>query len=140
MTDWRNGVTVVRASDIDAKVRDSPARRATVFDFVGTGGRNTWIGKVMLPAGTKTGSHHHGLHEVAFCVLKGRTEVRWGERLEFAAEAGPGDLVYFAPYVPHQESNLDSTDTLDLLVVRSDNERIAIALTTDPIDKPERVF
>ena len=31
--------------------------------------------------------------------------MRWGERLEFVAEAGPGDFIYVPPYVPHQEIN-----------------------------------
>jgi uncharacterized RmlC-like cupin family protein len=31
--------------------------------------------------------------------------MRWGEKLEFVAEAGPGDFIYVPPYVPHQEIN-----------------------------------
>jgi uncharacterized RmlC-like cupin family protein len=31
--------------------------------------------------------------------------MRWGEALEFTAEAGPGDFIYVPPYVPHQEIN-----------------------------------
>ena len=31
--------------------------------------------------------------------------MRWGEQLEFVAEAGPGDFIYVPPYVPHQEIN-----------------------------------
>ena len=26
--------------------------------------------------------------------------MRWGEKLEFTAEAGPGDFIYVPPYVP----------------------------------------
>jgi uncharacterized RmlC-like cupin family protein len=73
-------------------------------------------------------------------VVKGRSQIRWGERLEFAAEVGPGDFVYFAPYVPHQELNLDASETLDFVVVRSDNEKIAVNLDVVPIDQPESVF
>lgn len=28
--------------------------------------------------------------------------MRWGEKLEFTAEAGPGDFIFVPPYVPHQ--------------------------------------
>ena len=60
--------------------------RATAFDFAGTGGRETWIGAVTLQPGSKTGAHHHGRHEVAVYVVKGRGQIRWGERLEFTSE------------------------------------------------------
>jgi uncharacterized RmlC-like cupin family protein len=26
--------------------------------------------------------------------------MRWGEKLEYTAEAGPGDFIYVPPYVP----------------------------------------
>src|SRR6266436_1667402 len=104
---WRTGVTVVRAGAQElARLGPSGTGRATAFDFAGTGGKETWIGTVTLQPGANTGPHHHGRHEVAVYVVKGRSQIRWGERLEFAAEIGPGDFVYFAPYVPHQELNL----------------------------------
>jgi uncharacterized RmlC-like cupin family protein len=30
-------------------------------------------------------------------VVSGRARMRWGERLEFVAEAGPGDFIYVPP-------------------------------------------
>lgn len=132
---WKaDGVTVVRAESLQAK------GRATAFDFAGTGGQKTWIGTVTLPPGANTGPHHHGRHEVAVYVVKGRSEIRWGDTLEFAAEVGPGDFVYFAPYVPHQERNLDAGGTVNFLVVRSDDERIAVDLDVVPMDRPETLF
>jgi uncharacterized RmlC-like cupin family protein len=95
---------------------------------------------VTLPPNANTGAHHHGRHEVAVYVVKGRSQIRWGEQLEFAAEIGPGDFVYFAPYVPHQELNLDGSETLNFVVVRSDDEKIAVPLALMPVDQPEPVF
>ena len=95
-TQWRDGVKVVRADSLN-KLMLAPAGRATAFDFSGSGGQRTWIGTVTLQPKSKTGAHHHGRHEVAVYVVKGHSEIRWGERLEFAAEVGPGDFVYFAP-------------------------------------------
>src|SRR5262245_58398408 len=109
--------------------------RATAFDFACTGGRETWIGAVILQPDSKTGAHHHGRHEVAVYVVKGRGQIRWGERLEFTSEVNPGDFAYFAPYVPHQELNLSNDATLDFVVVRSDNERIAIDLDIVPAEQ-----
>ncbi|HUH83979.1 MAG TPA: hypothetical protein VLX85_05185 [Stellaceae bacterium] len=50
--------------------------RATAFDFSGAGGKETWIGTVTLPPLAETGLHHHGRHEVAVFVVKGRSEIR----------------------------------------------------------------
>jgi uncharacterized RmlC-like cupin family protein len=138
--DWKTGgVTVVRAGEQDA-TRLSSGGRATAFNFAGTGGERTWIGTVTMQPNTKSGAHNHGRHEAALYVVKGRGEIRWGERLEFAAEVGGGDFVYFAPYVPHQERNLDAVETLDFVVIRSDNERIVVPLELDLVEKPELVF
>jgi uncharacterized RmlC-like cupin family protein len=134
---WRNGVTVVRAGPLEALLRGTG--RATAFDFAGTGGERTWIGRVTLEPNTKTGAHHHGRHEVLVYVITGRTEIRWGDRLEFAAEVGVGDFVYFSPHVPHQERNLSASETVEFLVVRSDNEKIVVNLDVAPIEPPERV-
>jgi uncharacterized RmlC-like cupin family protein len=133
---WRtDGVTVVRAAAMLGK------GRATAFDFAGTGGRETWIGTVTMQPSAKTGAHHHGRHEVAIYVVKGRSQIRWGERLEYAAEVGPGDFVYFAPYVPHQELNLDAKETVDFVVVRSDNGGIVVKLDeVVPVEEPEAVY
>ena len=140
-TKWRDGVRVVRGDVLDTVVRDPTGTgRATAFDFSGTGGRQTWIGSVILQPNAKTGAHHHGRHEVAVYVVKGRSEIRWGERLEFAAEVGPGDFVYFAPNVPHQEANLSASETVDFVVVRSDNEGIVVKLEVIPVEQPEATF
>src|SRR5258706_899991 len=120
--EWKDGVTVVRADALRARLAPSGIGRVTAFDFAGSGGQQTWIGTVVLPPDANTGPHHHGRHEVAVYVVKGRSQIRWGERLEFAAEIGPGDFVYFAPFVPHQERNLSDSETVDFVVVRSGNE------------------
>jgi uncharacterized RmlC-like cupin family protein len=137
---WRtDGVEVVRAESL-RRVMFGPSGtgRATAFDFAGAGGRETWIGTVTLQPHAKTGAHHHGRHEVAVYVVKGRGQIRWGERLEFAAEVSPGDFAYFAPYVPHQELNV-TDEMLEFVVVRSDNERIVVNLAIAPVEHPERV-
>lgn len=139
MTDWRSeGVRVVRATAL-AEARGGAAGpgRATVFDFAGSGGSRTWIGSVVLPPGLCTGAHDHGRHEVALYVVRGQAEIRWGDRLEFAALLGPGDLAYFPPQVPHQERNPADDASVEFLVVRSDNERLVAKLQIRPADDPE---
>ena len=138
---WRDGVTVVRAETLNAAMHGPAGTgRATAFDFSGIGGKQTWIGTVTLQPNATTGAHHHGRHEVAVYVVKGRSEIRWGDRLEFATEVAAGDFVYFAPHVPHQEANFSASEAVDFVVVRSDNERIVIKLDAMPVEQPETVL
>jgi uncharacterized RmlC-like cupin family protein len=131
MTHQTQAITIVRAAALARSA--SPTGRATAFDFAGTGGRQTWIGTVSLQPLAKTGAHHHGRHEVAVYVVKGSGQIRWGKRLESTAEIGSGDFVYFPPYLPHQELNLDAEGTLDFVVIRSDNEKIVVNLDVEQL-------
>jgi len=135
----RESVRVVRAGAVDA-AKTASGGRATVFDFAGTEARQTWLGAANLPPGVATGLHHHGRHEVAFFVAKGHPEIRWGARLEFVAQLGPGDYAYFPPHVPHQERNPSATETVEFVVVRSDSERIAIKIDGPVAERPETVY
>jgi uncharacterized RmlC-like cupin family protein len=87
----------------------------------------------------RTGAHHHGHLETVLYVVRGRARMRWGERLEFMAEAGPGDFIYVPPYVPHQEINANASDDLECVVVRSDQEPVVVNLAIEPIERPEAV-
>jgi uncharacterized RmlC-like cupin family protein len=61
-------------------------------------------------------------------VVRGRARMRWGDRLEFVAEAGPGDFIHVPPYVPHQEINASADETLSCVLVRSGQEPIVVNL------------
>lgn len=66
--------------------------------------------------------------------------MRWGEQLEFTAEAGPGDFIYVPPFVPHQEINASAEERLECVLVRSDSEAIAVNLpNVEPVERPELV-
>lgn len=66
--------------------------------------------------------------------------MRWGEKLEFTAEAGPGDFIYVPPFVPHQEINASAEEMLECVLVRSDSEAIAVNLpNVEPVERPELV-
>lgn len=64
-----------------------------------------WAGTVTIHAKAKTGAHHHGELESVIYVVRGRARMRWGERLEYVAEARPGDFIFVPAWVPHQEIN-----------------------------------
>jgi len=88
--------------------------RAAAITQARTGAEKLWAGTVDI----HPNAHHHGPVERVVYVVRGRAPVRWGERLEFMAEAGPGDFIYVPPFVPHQEINA-SDDKLSCVVVRS---------------------
>ena len=138
---WRNGVTVVRGSSLAEAMRaPSGNGRAPAFGFSGSSGKLTSIGMAINQPGTKTGTHNHGHHEIVLYVVRGRSEIRWGERLEYKADIGPGDFAYFKPNVPHQERNPSDTETVEFVVVRSDSERIVVKMDDAPVERPESVY
>ena len=77
----------------------------------------------------------------AIYVVRGRARMRWGERLEYVAEADPGDFIYVPPFVPHQEINASRDEPLECVVVRSDDEAVVVNLTgIKPVEAPEEVY
>ena len=84
--------------------------RAAAINAARAGAEKLWAGTVVIHPDAKTGAHHHGALESVIYVVSGRARMRWGERLEFTAEAGPGDFIYVPPYVPHQEINASPDD------------------------------
>jgi uncharacterized RmlC-like cupin family protein len=97
--DWRlTGIRVVHADELDSNTPRSPGmNRAAAIDAARAGAEKLWAGTVLIHPGAQTGAHHHGDLESVIYVLTGRARMRWGERLEFSAEAGPGDFIYVAP-------------------------------------------
>ena len=65
--------------------------------------------------------------------------MRWGERLEFVAEAGAGDFIYVPPFVPHQEINASDLEPLSCVLVRSGQEPVVVNLDIPVVEKPEHV-
>ena len=139
---WRlGGVRVVRSSELDINTPQTPGmNRAAAINFARVGAQKLWAGTVTIHAHAKTGAHHHGHLESVIYVVKGRARMRWGDKLQFTAEAGPGDFIYVPPYVPHQEINASSDEPLECVLVRSDNEAVVVNLQIEPVEKPEQVL
>ncbi|MEK1888134.1 MAG: cupin domain-containing protein [Phyllobacterium sp.] len=139
--DWReHGVKVIPGDSLDPNTAQTPGmNRATAIDRARAGAEKIWAGTVVIHANAKTGAHHHGDLESIIYVVKGRARMRWGEKLEYVAEAGPGDFIFVPPYVPHQEINANADETLECVVVRSGQEPIVVNLDIDPVEKPEGV-
>ena len=82
----------------------------------------------------------YGDLESVIYVVRGRARMRWGEQLEYVAEAGPGDFIYVPPFVPHQEINASQDDELVCVLVRSGQEPIVVNLDIVPVEAPEQVY
>ena len=139
---WKHdGVRVIPAGSLDDNVAKTPGMdRKAAINFARTGAKKLWAGTVSIHANAKTGAHHHGHLESVIYVVSGKARMRWGEQLEYVAEAGPGDFIYVPPYVPHQEINASETEILECVLCRSDGEAIAINLDIEPVEKPETVL
>ena len=135
-----HGVKVIPADSLDSNTPQTPGmNRAAAISYARVGAQKIWAGTVSIHANAKTGAHHHGALESVIYVLRGRARMRWGDRLEYAAEAGPGDFIYVPPYVPHQEINASPDQTLECVLVRSDNEAVVVNLDIEPVEQPSTV-
>ena len=140
--DWRtNGVLVIPGDTLDPNTTQTPGmQRAAAINHARVGAQKIWAGTVRIYPNAKTGAHHHGALESVIYVVHGRARMRWGDKLEFVAEAGPGDFIFIPPYVPHQEINASSAAPLECVVVRSDNEAVVVNLNIEGVEAPEQVL
>ena len=138
---WRDhGVRIVSADRFDRNTPQTPGMtRAAAINRAMAGANKLWAGTAHIHPDAKTAPHHHGELESIIYIVSGRARMRWGERLEFAAEAGPGDFIFVPPFVPHQEINANRDEPLVCVVVRSDHEPIVVNLDIPAVEKPESI-
>src|SRR5271169_2402998 len=140
--DWKtHGVKVIPKDSLDANTAQTPGmNRAAAINYARVGAQKIWAGTVSIFANAKTGAHHHGALESVIYVVRGRARMRWGDRLEFTAEAGPGDFIYVPPFVPHQEINASEDQPLSCVLVRSGQEPVVVNLDLPNVEpNPEQV-
>lgn len=138
---WREqGVRIIRADALDADTAQTLGmqRRAAVTAEK-TGASKLWAGTVTIQPNAKTGAHHHGDLESVIYVVNGIARLRWGDKLEFVAEASQGDFIYVPPYVPHQEINANPDDVLHCVLARSGQQGLVVNLDIEPIEAPELI-
>src|SRR3954467_10640651 len=135
-SDWRmRGVRVVRGDELDPNTPQTPGMtRKAAISAASAGASKLWAGTVDIEPNAKTGAHHHGHVESVIYVVRGRARMRWGERLEFLAEAGPGDFINVAPFAPHQEINASSEEALACVVTRSGQEPVVVNLDLPDVE------
>jgi uncharacterized RmlC-like cupin family protein len=138
---WReNGVRVIRSDQLDdATAQTLGMHRRAAVTAEKTGATKLWAGTVTIDARAKTGAHHHGDLESVIYVVSGLARLRWGDQLEFVAEAAPGDFIYVQPWVPHQEINASDDLQLHCVLARSGQQGLVVNLDITPVEMPELV-
>jgi uncharacterized RmlC-like cupin family protein len=138
---WKHdGVRVIPANQLDGNTAQTPGMdRKAAINTARVGAQKIWAGTVHIHPNAKTGAHHHGPLESVIYVVRGKARMRWGESLEFTADAGPGDFIYIPPFVPHQEINGSKDEVLECVLVRSDGESVVVNLDIAPVEQPENV-
>jgi len=140
---WKHdGVRVIKGDQLDPNTAQTPGMfRQAAINAARVGAQKIWAGTVAIAPNAKTGVHHHGALESVIYVVSGHARMRWGDHLEFVAEAYPGDFIFVPPYVPHQEINADPAQPLQCVLVRSDNEAVVVNIDSiEPAEPPEAVY
>lgn len=134
--DWKDhGIRIVRSNELDTDTPQTPGMaRAAAITHARTGAQKLWAGTVHVQPAARTGPHHHGELETVLYIVRGRARFRWGDHLEFVAEANPGDFIFVPPFVPHQELNATTDQPVEAVIVRSGQEPIVVNLD---IESPE---
>ena len=140
MTDWReHGVRIVHACDLDPNTPQTAGMQRAAASTADAGAQKLWAGTVRIDADAKTGAHHHGELESVIYVVNGKARMRWGDHLEYVAEAGPGDFIFVPPYVPHQEINASPDQALTCVLVRSGQDPVVVNLAIEAAEEPTAV-
>ena len=75
---------------------------------------------VVIPPGAKAEPHVHVGYETGIYVLEGQVRTRWGERLENEVVSTAGEFLFIPAGVPHDATNLSSTEPARAVVARND--------------------
>ena len=140
-SDWkRDGVRVIPADSLDGNTAQTPGMdRKAAINLARVGAQKLCGRDCAHPSQCEDRRPPPWSPRIRDLRCEGRARMRWGERLEFVAEAGPGDFIYVPPYVPHQEINASRTEVLECVLVRSDGEAVAVNLDIEPSEPPEEV-
>jgi len=65
--------------------------------------------------------------------------MRWGDNLEYVAEAGPGAFIHVPPQVSNQEINALADEPLHCVLARSGQEPVVVNLDITGVETPTEV-
>lgn len=122
-----NQVRVMHRDALDSDTPQTPGLiRDAAFDARNPDAVHLSAFRSTVKPGAATGAHHHGDQETVLYVISGTARFRWGDRLEHAAEAGPGDFVFVPAHLVHQEINASADFETVWAVVRSGVDPVVV--------------
>jgi uncharacterized RmlC-like cupin family protein len=123
---------VVRGDELSGDTaQTSGMRRSAAISGDLCGATSLWMGRTVVPPGTSSGDHHHGSSETGIYVVSGNPVFVFrspdtGSLVRL--ETQPGDYVWVPPYVPHREENPSADTEAVVVIARSTQEAIVVAL------------
>jgi uncharacterized RmlC-like cupin family protein len=129
-------IRVVHANELSEVTGQTPGmHRMAAVDAASCGSEKLWVGLVTVEPDARTGAHHHGEVDSVVCVTGGQIAIRWGDRLENRAKAGPGDFIFIPANLVHQEINESDSEVAESIVIRSgDNVVVNVAMASELLD------
>ncbi|MEU0965850.1 cupin domain-containing protein [Streptomyces sp. NPDC005917] len=122
-------VRVVHSDQYDGDTPQTPGLfREVAFDGRNPDAAHLSAFRSTVKPGAATGPHHHGDQETVLYIISGTARFRWGDKLDNAAEAGPGDFVFVPAHVVHQEINASTEFETVWAVIRSGVDPIVVNL------------
>ena len=126
-------VRIIKPHQRDAGTAQTPGMVRTAGVSTATcGATGVWMGEFTNEPGFRSGAHHHGDVESAIYVVEGTIRFRWGDHLQHAADASPGDFIFVPAQLVHQEINASSTERVVAILARGGPENVAVN-----VDLPE---
>jgi uncharacterized RmlC-like cupin family protein len=93
------------------------------------GSRRLWMGLVENPPSSATDNHHHGDSEAGVYVVSGHPVFVYHDGTREVRLAGaPGDFFLVPPFVPHREENPDPDEPAVVVIARTTQEPIKVAV------------
>jgi uncharacterized RmlC-like cupin family protein len=99
--------------------------RQQLQQFVGSSGANSGarelsLNRVVIPPGKSAKAHRPIGSESATSIIQGTVLTRYGDNLQWSVVNGAGDFLFIPAGVPHQPTNLSSTQPAGAIVARHD--------------------
>ena len=139
--DWRhNGVRVIKGDQLDTNTAQTPGmNRAAAINAARVGAQKIWAGTVHIHPNAKTGAHHHGALESVIYVVQREGAHALGRAARVRRRSRAGRLHLRAALCAAPGDQREPDETLECVLVRSDNEAVVVNLDIEPVEKPEEV-